>query len=96
MNTRKWFIAGGVTTLVFLATLAPATGLTRAQEPEPGAEGNGDAGVEEAAAVNNVIPIQGRLTDASGNPIDGDRIITFTLYDQSTGEGQCYARTKIR
>jgi hypothetical protein len=85
MNTKKWLIAGGVTTLVLLATLALATGLTRAQEPEPRAERNGESGAEEAAAVDNVIPIQGRLTDASGNPIDGDRTIIFTLYDQSTG-----------
>jgi hypothetical protein len=85
MNTRKWFVAGGVTTLVFLATLALATGLTRAQEPEPGTESNGGAEVGEAAVVDDAIPIQGRLTDASGNPIDGARTITFTLYDRSTG-----------
>jgi hypothetical protein len=85
MNTRKWLIAGGVTTLVFLATLALATGLTRAQELEPGTESNGDAEVGEAAAVINAIPIQGRLTDAGGNPIDGSRTITFTLYDRSSG-----------
>jgi hypothetical protein len=32
------------------------------------------------ASVYNVIPIQGRLTDDSGNPIDGTRVITFSLY----------------
>jgi hypothetical protein len=85
MNTRKWFIAGGVTTLVFLATLALVTGLTRAQEPEPGAEGNGDADVGEAASVLDAIPIQGRLTDNSGNPIDGFHYITFTLYNNIAG-----------
>ena len=61
--------------------LALAVGLSQAQGPEP-PEGEvgveGEAGAE--AVVGNIIPVQGRLTDASGNPINGTRSITFTLY----------------
>ena len=72
--------------LVLGLLLALAVGLSLAQGPEPpereaGAEGE----VGAAAAVSNIIPIQGRLTDASGNPINGTRTITFTLYDRSSG-----------
>ncbi|MDH7490504.1 MAG: hypothetical protein QHH80_13490 [Anaerolineae bacterium] len=35
--------------------------------------------------MDDIIPIQGRLLDASGNPINGTRRITMTLYDASTG-----------
>jgi hypothetical protein len=86
MNTRKWIIVSGITVLVLLAMLVLAAGLTRAQEPEPetGTDSSGASGAE-AAEVANIIPIQGRLTDAGGNPIDGSRTITFTLYDQSWG-----------
>jgi hypothetical protein len=35
--------------------------------------------------VQNYFPIQGRLTDASGNPLDGDFTATFRLYDVYTG-----------
>jgi hypothetical protein len=85
MDTRKWLIASGATVLVFLATLALAAGLTRAQGPVPDAGSNEASGVEEAAGVDDAIPIQGRLTDANGNPIHGNRNITFRLYDQSVG-----------
>ncbi|MDD5371224.1 MAG: hypothetical protein PHQ40_19245 [Anaerolineaceae bacterium] len=35
--------------------------------------------------VQNYIPVQGRLTDASGNPLNGDYTIAFRLYDAYTG-----------
>jgi hypothetical protein len=41
--------------------------------------------VRSEAAVSDEISIQGRLTDANGNPISGTRTITFTLYDSSVG-----------
>jgi hypothetical protein len=55
-----------------------------AQEPEP-PDAEAGAKVGAAEAVRPIIPLQGRLTDASGNPIDGTRVIAFTLYDQLTG-----------
>lgn len=65
--------------------LAGAVGLTLAQEP--GADDDvlpqGEVGV--AASLDDAIPIQGRLLDSNGNPINGTRLITMTLYDASTG-----------
>jgi len=63
--------------------LALAVGLSQAQGPEP-PEGDvrpqGETGV--TAIVGDAIPIQGRLTDANGDPLpDGDYTLTFRLYD---------------
>lgn len=41
---------------------------------------------EVVAEVPETIPIQGRLTDADGTPIDGDRTLHFTLYDAADNE----------
>jgi hypothetical protein len=35
--------------------------------------------------VDGRIPIQGRLTDASGSPLNGDYSVTFRIYDDDTG-----------
>ncbi len=83
MNTRKWLIASGAIILAALVILALAVGLTRAQGPGPGEDINEVSRPEETSAVASVIPIQGQLTDDSGNPIDGSRVITFSLYPQS-------------
>ena len=66
--------------------LALAVGISLAQGPEPpeGAVGaEGEVGAE--AAVTASIPIQGRLTDAGGNPLDDTYDLTFRLYDVSSG-----------
>lgn len=70
---------------LFLA-LAGGLGLVLAQGPEPpedtvGAEGPVDA----AAAVGNRLPVQGRLTDAGGNPLNGTYSIRFSLYEAAAG-----------
>ena len=66
--------------------LALAVGLSQAQGPEP-PEGEvqpqGETGV--TADVSAVIPIQGRLTDASGNPLNGTYSIRFRLCDAASG-----------
>ncbi len=85
----KWILLGSVLTVLLLAL---AVGLSQAQEPPPptpvapaeeiGIEG--DVGIE--AVVANVIPIQGRLTDAGGNPVaDGEYSITASLYNVPSG-----------
>jgi hypothetical protein len=84
MQTHKWLITGGIALLAVLAALALATGLTRAQEPAPQVEVNGDTEIEDASSVAGRIPVQGRLTDASGNPLDGTFNIKFRLYDALT------------
>lgn len=65
--------------------LAGAVGLTLAQGPgaDDGVLPQGDVNV--ATSLNDVIPIQGRLLDSNGNPINGTRLITMTLYDAATG-----------
>ena len=37
------------------------------------------------AAVPSVIPFQGRLTDASGTPVNGNQSILFALFTAPTG-----------
>jgi len=79
----------GQRTLMVVLTLALslvlAVGLSQAEGPETP---QNTAGVERetsAAAVGAIVPIQGRLTDASGSPINGSRSITFRLYDVASG-----------
>ena len=75
--------------LIIVLTLAllliVAVGLSQAQDPGPGCTAESQEPLGPAAAVSDEIPIQGRLTDASGSPISGTRTITFTLYDSSVG-----------
>ena len=78
MKSRWTFLS----TLLALGLLALAVGLTQAQGPQPSGAGSG-AGAE--AAVDNVIPIQGRLTDSAGNPLNGNYSITARIYDVETG-----------
>ena len=77
----------GVLVLALLTALS--VGLGQAQVPrlrgEAQPEGTtGPAGIEDI--VIHDIPIQGRLTDAAGNPVpDGDYTITFRLYNVQEG-----------
>jgi hypothetical protein len=67
-------------TLVLLLTLS--VGWVQAQEQ--GVEGNQPQGAEAAAAIlADAIPIQVRLTDASGSPLAGDHSVTFGIYNDS-------------
>lgn len=72
--------------LVLALTLVLAVGLSQAEGPETP---QNTAGVERETSATAVvaakIPIQGKLTDASGNPINGSRSIIFGLYDVSSG-----------
>ena len=43
------------------------------------------AGAARAAATSTVVNYQGRLTDASGNPLTGTYAMTFALYTTPTG-----------
>ena len=79
MNKRSLLIVGAVATAVLLAL---TFGLTLAQGTDAGAEPT----VPEAAnALGGYMPVQGRLTDAGGNPLNGSFSITFRLYDVSSG-----------
>jgi hypothetical protein len=69
-------------TLALVAALGSVTGVwagTLAQGAQPpDQEANGPT--VPAGVVPRSIPIQGRLTDASGSPINGTKNMTFTLY----------------
>lgn len=86
MNVRKWFTVSGV---VLLLMLLLAVGLTQAQGPGPDGVLSGNPGAPARAGVSAVvpgtIPIQGRLADSAGNPLNGVYTFTFSLYEQNTG-----------
>ncbi|MFN2233039.1 MAG: hypothetical protein ACK2U1_02335 [Anaerolineales bacterium] len=76
--------------ICFLLLAVPTTfmlafGLAAAQESDPRGNINGSSAEEEASAVSNIIPIQGQLADADGNPLSGNFTLKATLYNVSTG-----------
>jgi hypothetical protein len=80
MNKRSMMM---VSALSVFWLLVLTVGLTLAQGVGPG---SGPATSEAPAdTVGNYIPVQGRLTDASGNPINATLAITFRLYAVSSG-----------
>lgn len=81
---RKQVLLWGLLFAVALV-LAGAVSLTLAQGPDGDDDVLPQGDVSVATLVGDVIPIQGRLLDAHGNPINGTRSITMTLYDASTG-----------
>lgn len=55
-------------------------------DPGPGpGPADGSLSPQAANAVGNYIPVQGRLTDTSGNPLNGDYSVTFRLYQVPSG-----------
>jgi hypothetical protein len=80
MNKRSMMLAG---TLAVLMLLALTVSLTLAQGSGPSTEPAQPESPDDA--VGNYIPVQGRLTDASGNPINATLTITFRLYAVSSG-----------
>jgi hypothetical protein len=77
MKGRRTYI--GVLALGLLLALAVGLSLAQGSEQdEPAWPGGGEGLAQE---VGGYIPIQGRLTDADGRPLDGDYNITFSLYD---------------
>ena len=83
MNTHKTSSVG-IVFLTALALLALAAGFTYAQGqgPESSAQPQGEAGA--ATIAPGAIPIQGRLTNASGAPLNGTYTVTFRLYEDAS------------
>ena len=81
MNTKRLF---AVLLPVLGIVLIAAVGLALAQEGPPG-DGRQPLSPEAPDAHSSYIPVQGRLTDAAGNPLDGDYQIIFSLYAQYSG-----------
>lgn len=68
-----------ILTLTLLLVLS--VGWAQAQEQGADEESQPRGGEAVAAILEDAIPIQGRLTDASGVPLTGDHSVTFSLYD---------------
>lgn len=84
MNTHNKTFTIGLVFLAAVALFGLAAGFTYAQGPGPGQVA--DAAPQSAAAVApGAIPIQGRLTNASGAPLNGVYTITFRLYEVASG-----------
>lgn len=80
---KKQFIRILILFLCGLLLVSQPAGRIAAQE---GTEGNTPTAPEGvSAAVSNRIPIQGRLTDAAGNPLTGTYTVAFRLYEGSSG-----------
>jgi hypothetical protein len=93
LTNKRWALVG-VLVLVLLTALA--VGLSQAQEPEPpGSTAHLALEAYEAAAdVASWIPIQGRLTDAGGNPLTGSYTIRFGIYEVASGGSALCQETK--
>jgi len=94
MNTKRMWVLGLVLGLAL--GIALAAGLMHAQEPPPDEEFAAQEDVTAAGTVDWTITVQGRLTDADGNPITGNHIIRASLYDADTGGTQlCTYSTSV-
>lgn len=85
MNMRKWLVVVQVIILPALVTLVLFTGLTYAQGREPDVPGSPQNPAGPTANLFDQIAIQGRLTDASGNPLNGTHTVVFSIYDAPSG-----------
>ncbi len=77
----KKFLA---TFLVMVLLLSVVVFIGQAQGSGADGPGPENAALEEAA-LDDGIPIQGRLTDSHGHPLNGTYSIKFSLYKNSTG-----------
>lgn len=83
MEKRKRLAVSGIWISVMLLFLVLAVGIALAQEPNPA--GNIDEPINPEGRVGSYFPIQGHLTDSSGNPLNGDYQIRFSLYLVESG-----------
>jgi hypothetical protein len=79
----KYITLGSLLTLGLLL-ISLLSGYALAQEPEPDTPSR-PLSPDVPAASSNFIPIQGRLTDASGNPLNGVLDLTLRMYSSYTG-----------
>ena len=81
MNTKRSL---PIVLPLLIVLLALSAGLVAAQQSQPGTERQPLA-PDAPEAHSNYIPLQGRLTDASGNSLDGMYDVVFRLYGQYDG-----------
>jgi hypothetical protein len=78
----RWIVGAAVILALVLFAGALAVSLGRAQSPDPPRTVLSPEGLE---AVSDFIPVQGRLTDSAGIPLNGTYTLTFRLYDAAVG-----------
>lgn len=80
MTKRVFFVIIGCLALLITLTLSISNGFAGPVTSE-----RGPNAPEEVNVHSNFIPVQGRLTNASGNPLDGTYTISFRIYDDYDG-----------
>lgn len=75
-----------ILTVVATLTLLLVTNSTLAGPPMEGGQGSG--GIKLTGTVASKISYQGRLTDASGNPLNGNYNMVFQLWDDASAGSQ--------
>lgn len=83
----------GIVTAVLAVVLAVS--LTSAQGPGTPLGGAPEGGDSVDATVAGIVPIQGRLTSASGVPLNGNYSIRASLYDVPSGGTELCSDTDI-
>jgi hypothetical protein len=79
----KKYIPITIGLLAVALLLVFAVGQSKAQEDRLAENSSNPDAVD--VSVGYIIPVQGRLTDASGNPLDGNYNVTFRLYNVLSG-----------
>lgn len=85
MKNRKFQIglASGITLVLLLLALV---GFVRAQSGDPNDDGGPVLAPGAVAALtDDVVQVQGRLTDSHGSPINANVSVTASIYDVSVG-----------
>jgi len=77
MNKRSMIMAVALSVIFLLALTVSLTLAQGTNQPQ------GPAGA--TAVAPGAIPVQGRLTDAGGTPLNGTYTLTFRLYEVETG-----------
>jgi hypothetical protein len=80
---QKPYLRLMVPLIALLLISALTVALVSAQEPVGGDEGQAPEAMD--ANVDNYIPVQGRLTNAAGIPLNGSYDMTFRLYSVPSG-----------
>jgi len=82
--TRKDLFTAALVVALTLAAVG-SVGLGLAQEPPKPQNEQALPVVGPEALLGTSIPVQGRLTDASGTPLNGTASVTFKLYTAASG-----------
>jgi len=83
---KSWKALLAATLGISLALALALVSFVSAQTGGPDDDDNGPLSADAVAAVvDDVVQVQGRLTDASGNPLNANVSLTASIYDVSVG-----------